>query len=333
MSTEGPESETESEESADTVSPDETDNTSLMNTTRRTLLATGTGVLGLLSLSGQGSAAGDGTVATNESLRRMQTQLELGGSYATTAGQGIELTEESPTGFTYGVRGIAESPKGRGVFGDATSKTGNNYGLWGRTASKDGVGLQGTATNGTGSTVGIRGVSKSPNGVALQGSNNAGSGQAIGLRGATNSPDGFGIKTPDKAEVGDNLRVKGDVVCDGQKNFVQSVETAAGTRNVYYTAVEAGKPHTEVNDTAEMTDGEAVVDLPEHFDLVTSDDDTLTVQVTPYAKAEVKPQVVEVTTERIEVVDFGDGPDDYTFAYTVKGTRDGFEDPDIVRDR
>jgi len=194
MASEGPESGTGSGDSNDTVSQDGTeseDSGFSIPASRRGLLA---GIAGV-SLFGVGGASQEARAET------LQTTLELGQSYTTTAGQGIELRESSPTGFTYGVRGIADSPKGRGVFGDATSKTGANYGLWGRTASKDGTGLQGTATSGSGSTIGVRGVSKSPDGIGLQGSNTASQGRAIGLRGATNSPDGLGVFTPDDLEV------------------------------------------------------------------------------------------------------------------------------------
>ncbi|QLH76875.1 hypothetical protein HZS55_05965 [Halosimplex rubrum] len=80
-----------------------------------------------------------------------------------------------------------------------------------------------------------------------------------------------------------------------------------------------------------MTDGVAVVDLPDHFSMVTSDDEPLSVQVTPYCGEKVHAQVTDQSTERIVVKDFGDGPNEYTFSYTVKGIRAGFEDEDIVR--
>jgi hypothetical protein len=82
-----------------------------------------------------------------------------------------------------------------------------------------------------------------------------------------------------------------------------------------------------------MEDGHALIELPPHFDMVTSDAEPIAVQVTPHAEEKVHPQVVEKSTRYVSVEDFSDGPDDYSFSYTVKGVRDGFEDKEIVRDQ
>ena len=68
----------------------------------------------------------------------------------------------------------------------------------------------------------------------------------------------------------------------------------------------------------------------ESFD--SSDDERLAVQVTPYCDEPVRPQVTDRSTDRIVVKDFSDGPDEYNFAYTVKGVRQGFEDQQVVSD-
>ena len=66
--------------------------------------------------------------------------------------------------------------------------------------------------------------------------------------------------------------------------------------------------------------------------MVTNEDEQLTVQITPYADEEVHPQVVDRSTDRIVVEDFGDENVEYSFAYTVKGVRRGFEDKEVLRD-
>lgn len=126
------------------------------------------------------------------------------------------------------------------------------------------------------------------------------------------------------------LEIEGDLVCQGLKNFAQAVETPSGELEVRYTAVEAGKALTEVTDRAELTDGTAVIELPEHFAMVTSETEPVFVQITPHASEEVQPQVVDQSLERIEVEDFGDGPDDYSISFTVKGVRDGYEDQNVT---
>jgi len=126
-----------------------------------------------------------------------------------------------------------------------------------------------------------------------------------------------------------NLTVDGDVNGD-QKNFVESVDTEDGEREVVYTSTEAGTPRTEASGVARLEDGRAEIGLPEHFSWVTSDQEPLLVQTTPYGgTAGLK--VVERSTKRIVVEDL-DGEGDYEFAYTVKGTRRGKEDKQVVRE-
>ncbi|WP_254820882.1 hypothetical protein [Haloglomus halophilum] len=128
----------------------------------------------------------------------------------------------------------------------------------------------------------------------------------------------------------DTVSVNGDFDVSGNKNFVQSVDTDDGEREVVYTATEAGTPHTEASGVAELSNGRAEVDLPEHFAWVTSEADPLMVQTTPYGGS-TGLKVVERSTDRI-VVEALDGEGDYEFAYTVKGTRDGQENKQIVRE-
>lgn len=123
----------------------------------------------------------------------------------------------------------------------------------------------------------------------------------------------------------------GNLTATGEKNFVQTVDTDAGEKEVVYTATEAGTPHTEVSGVAHLEDGRAEIDLPEHFAWVTDDEEPLTVQVTPHAREPVRPQVTERSTHTVVVEDFADGTGSYEVSYTVKGTRDGYEDKEVVR--
>ena len=169
-----------------------------------------------------------------------------------------------------------------------------------------------------------------------------GSGTTYAVRGEVDSSDGYGLYTPDDAKIDGNLEVGGtvnntlnvdsDLQVTGTKNFVQAVDTTAGTKNVHYTSIEAGEVRTEHTGVAEMEDGHALIELPEHFDMVTTDEEPIAVQVTAHAEEKVHPQVVEKSTRYVSVEDFGDGPDDYSFSYTVKGIRAGFTDEDVVRD-
>jgi hypothetical protein len=219
------------------------------------------------------------------------------------------------------------------LLGYNDSSTGTTKGVEGRIdTSGAGKGVLGRATSSSGPTRGVEGQSDSSEGIAILGYASASSGTTKGVEGRVQSSNGYGLFTPDDAKVNGTLEVGGDLKASGTKNFVQTVSTDAGPKQVTYTAIEAGTPRTETNGVAEMTDGVAIVHLPDHFGLVTSDDEPLVVQTTPYADEEVQPQVTDQSTDTIVVKDFGDGPDDYSFAYTVKGVRHGYENQEIVRD-
>lgn len=337
--------------------------TSDLPLSRRGLFA---GALGLGLLAPLGSAvpaaASEGTTLQFGSNVVGTQSSGYGLRLETDNGHGLVGYSTDTSPGSSGVYGLSEAEQGYGLHGRALHQTGKNFGMWGLSKSSQGIGVYGKADNSSGETYGVQGVAESPNGTGVRGVNwstggsgtaqgvyglvvdegdgttgvrghaAASSGQTYGVKGEVDSPDGYGLYTPDDAQIDGQLTVDGDLNVKGTKHFVQAVETAAGPKNVAYNAVEAGKAHTETNDVAEMEDGRAVVELPDHFGMVTSDSEPLTIQVTPYAKEAVQPQVVDQSTDRIVVEDFGDGPDDYTFAYTVKGVREGFEDEPVVRD-
>lgn len=129
----------------------------------------------------------------------------------------------------------------------------------------------------------------------------------------------------------DGVRIEGDIEASGTKSFVQPVATADGKREVVYTATEAPTPYTEISGLSRLSDGRARIELPDHFALVTASDEPLVVQTTPYSSRTNGLAVLERSTERVIVEDCaGDGS--YEFAYTVRGSRKGSEDKEVVRD-
>jgi hypothetical protein len=128
-----------------------------------------------------------------------------------------------------------------------------------------------------------------------------------------------------------DLEVHGDIDVKGNKNFVQSVDTDDGEKEVVYTASEAPTPRTEASGVAELEDGRAAVELPDHFGWVTDDAEPIIIETTPYSADTGGLAVVERSTERLVVEDL-DGEGDYEFAYTVKGTREGHADKQVVRE-
>lgn len=300
------------------------DSEGYVNVSRRGTLAAiaGAGVLGL-GATGSASAQED--------------HDHFGENWEGTAVNGLVVNNNNTQDdFTFGLQGRAESPRARGIAGFADNESGQSVALFGRNSSSEGRAIRGFADADEGDTRGILGTVDSPDGIGIEARNEAAEGETVAMRVDTISDDGVGILSESDVEVqGDvdatgRIHADGDLEIEGTKHFVQAVETPAGPKKVRYTSVEAGRPHTELTDVAEMEDGRAEIDLPEHFDLVTSDEEPISVQVTPYATEEVKPQVVERSTERIVVEDFSDEPGEYSFGYTVKGVREGFEDKEVL---
>ncbi len=131
-------------------------------------------------------------------------------------------------------------------------------------------------------------------------------------------------------QIDGNLGVTGTISA-GSKNFVHPVDTADGEKEVVYTSSEAPTPRTEVSGVAELSDGRAEIALPDHFDWVTDDEEPLHVQTTPYSTEAAGLAVVVRSPDRI-VVEDRDGTGEYEFSYTVRGTRDGYADPQVVRE-
>jgi hypothetical protein len=102
----------------------------------------------------------------------------------------------------------------------------------------------------------------------------------------------------------------GTVKASGSKDFVETVDTDDGEKEVHYSATEA--------DTA-------------HFGWVTDDDEPIHVQTTPHSADSGGLAAVERTSERLVIEDL-DGDGNYEFSYTVKGTRTGYADKEVVRE-
>jgi hypothetical protein len=146
---------------------------------------------------------------------------------------------------------------------------------------------------------------------------------------AASTISSFGDENNLAANLSGDVEVGGTLTASS-KNFVQTVETDDGEKEVVYTSSEAGTARTEASGVAELDDGRAEIDLPDHFEMVTSDEEPLVVQTTPYGgTAGLK--VVERSTEQLVVEDL-DSEGEYEFAYTVKGTREGYENKQVVRD-
>ena len=120
----------------------------------------------------------------------------------------------------------------------------------------------------------------------------------------------------------------GDIEKPGSNAFVQDHPNDP-SKEIVYVCLEGPEAGTYIRGTAQLVDGEAVVNLPQHFSLVTSDEG-LTVQLTPVGEW-LQLYVVEKGTQRI-VVREANGKNGQ-FDYIVQGVRKGYENHEVIRDK
>ncbi len=122
--------------------------------------------------------------------------------------------------------------------------------------------------------------------------------------------------------------IKGNLSVSGQKNFVQEHPTDPN-REIVYVALESGEAGTYTRGTAALVNGKAVIDLPEHFRLVTGDEG-LTIHLTPRGEW-LQLYAVELNTSQC-VVREAQGKSG-SFDYLVHGVRKGHEGHQVIREK
>ena len=117
------------------------------------------------------------------------------------------------------------------------------------------------------------------------------------------------------------------------KNFIQPHPTDT-TKVIRYICIESGEALTIARGTAKTINGNATINLPEHFGLVTSDEAPLTVLLNPdkvpvllYTVKKTKSQIT-VNMKKSDYEDYGDAE----FSWQVTGVRDGFENQQVICD-
>ena len=100
--------------------------------------------------------------------------------------------------------------------------------------------------------------------------------------------------------------------------------------DIVYAAIEGPEAAAYVRGTAHLSNGEAVIELPDHFTSIASRDG-LTVQVTPNSATSLGLAVEEKSIERILVRELANGQGDYEFDWEAKCIRKGYEDYRVIR--
>ena len=224
---------------------------------------------------------------------------------------------------------LAESTSMEGVQGVSSSSQGvrgissTSFGVLGESDSGGGVsgssasfpGVYGTSV----SSYGVIGDSTEYPGVWSRSTN------GTGLIASTENPtefSGFFVG-------GLGLYIEGNLTASGTKNFIQEHPTNPD-KAIVYTALEAGEAGTYIRGSSALVKGRAIIDLPEHFGLVTNNEG-LTVQVTPTGLCNGL-YVASKSNAQIEVVELAGGASNTSFDWIIYGVRKGYENYEVIRD-
>jgi hypothetical protein len=132
----------------------------------------------------------------------------------------------------------------------------------------------------------------------------------------------------DKAGMLVGVDGRGLVVAD-VKNFRVPNPDKPDT-DIVYAAIEGPEAAAYVRGTGHLVNGEAVIDLPEHFANIASSQG-LTVQLTPSSAKSLGLAAEEKSIKRIVVRELMNGKGNYDFDWEVKCIRKGYEDYRVIR--
>ena len=228
-----------------------------------------------------------------------------------------------------GGRGVWGTAPTLGVYGVATSGSGATRGVYGETPSTTGHGVHGLATATSGEAHGVYGTTSSSDGAGVYGRGPTGGvvGVAFGNSGAGVAGEAIGGGTLAGFFTGD-VFITEDLFVGGDKGFVHEHPNDP-TKELVYICLEGGEAGTYIRGSAELCNGEARVELPEHFALVTNAEG-VTATLTPVGSY-LQLYIAEQAADHLLVRE-ASGKDGQ-FNYLVQGTRKGLENHQVIRDR
>ncbi len=113
------------------------------------------------------------------------------------------------------------------------------------------------------------------------------------------------------------------------KNFRMAHPNIPGI-DIVYTCVVGPEVAAYVRGTATLSNGNAVIEFPEHFQIVASEI-SLTVQITPLSADSQGLAVTEKSSNGFEVKELFDGTGNYSFDWEAKCIRKGYEDFQVLQ--
>ena len=115
------------------------------------------------------------------------------------------------------------------------------------------------------------------------------------------------------------------------KSFIMPDPTDSD-RMIQYTSIEGPEAAIYVRGTADLEQGLAHIDLPDHFTAMAVPD-SITVTLTPRSEHSAGLAAVDVDPARVEVRELGGGVGSYRFDYVVYAVRKGYEDSEVYVSR
>ncbi len=122
-----------------------------------------------------------------------------------------------------------------------------------------------------------------------------------------------------------------NIYTNSSKSFVHP-HPEDTTKDIVYSCLEGPEAATFIRGKGKLIDGEATVEFPDHFAMVTADEG-LSVTLTPGSAESKGLAATKLTNDRLVVKELNGGDGDYDFYYFVTGIREGFEDYQVVRDK
>ena len=267
------------------------------------------------------------------------TGLNLDG---TTFNVNVPLELAQSDQYSYAINGsnTTTSAYGRlGYGGYGVYGSGSSYGVYGY-GSREGVygsgGDTGTGVYGySNSSFGVYGYSNSSYGVYASGGVGV-YGYGSGSTGVIGYGSYYGVYGLNETGYGAYLGygtygvyANGDIAATGTKYFVQPHPTDP-TKQINYIAMEGPEAAVFYRGSAQLVNGRATIELPDHFRIVASEEG-LQVQVTATADCNGI-FVAGKSLDGIMVKELMGGTHNATFDYTVTGIRAGFESEKPVRE-
>jgi hypothetical protein len=149
--------------------------------------------------------------------------------------------------------------------------------------------------------------------------------------GAGRDYDDINFKVRGNGDVFTNGRIAASSISSrGSKSFVMD-HPQNESKEIVYTSLEGDEAGVYTRGTAQLEDGSASIQLPEHFGLVASDEG-LTVQVTPLGNCNGL-YVAHKGNQKIVIEELTNGKSDVQFDSYVHGIRIGYEEYEVIRDK